>query len=265
MIKANNITKAMIDPEQHARSACLYVRQSSLAQVRNHTESTRRQYQLAEWLHQAGWAPERVEVIDEDQGRSGSVARARSGFAGLATSVARGEFGIVAALEFSRLARNSPDWHNLVYLCRWSGTLVADETGVYDPQVATDRAMLGIRGQMSEPELDAIVHRMQAARLSKAERGELETIPPAGCERDELGRLVVDPDESVAQAIRMVFAKFDELGAARQVRAWWAAQGLKYPVRRVELRGHPVVWLAPEYKLVLGTLYHLTYSGSFVY
>ena len=114
MIKVANINQAMIDPEHHARSACLYVRQSSLAQVRNNTESARRQYGLADWLRQAGWPQERIVVIDEDQGRSGSVAQARSGFAGLATAVARGEFGVVAALEFSRLARNSPDWHNLV-------------------------------------------------------------------------------------------------------------------------------------------------------
>jgi len=151
----------------------------------------------------------------------------------------------VITLEVTRLARNSPDWHHLIYLCRFSETLIADEHTVYDPEHSSDRMVLGIRGQMSELELEGSMERMVSARWNKAERGEFMTIPPAGYDVDELGQLAMTSDEAVAHAIRTAFVKFDELGSARQVFLWWQRQGLKYPVRRMELHTHPVVWLAP--------------------
>jgi len=247
------------------RAAYVYVRQSSLRQVKEHVESGRRQYGRVDWAIEAGWPRERVIVVDEDQGKSSATARTRKGFARLISAVAQGEVGIVIALEVTRLARNSPDWHHLIYLCRWSDTLIADEHTIYDPEVPADRMVLGIRGQMSELELETSIERMVQARWAKARRGELIMTPPAGYEIDDLEQLVITSDEAVVHAIRTVFEKFDELGSARQVFVWWVKQGLKFPVRRMELRSHPVVWLEPTYRMIRQTLHHPIYSGAYVF
>lgn len=256
---------AKIQPHHLERAAYVYVRQSSPRQVIEHLESRRRQYERVEWAIGAGWPRERIVVVDEDQGKSGATAKTRPGFARLIAAVARGEVGIVIALEVTRLSRNSPDWHHLLYLCRFSDTLIADEHTVYDPELSTDRMVLGIRGQMGELELEASIERMVSARWSKAERGELFTVPPAGYDLDERGQWVMSSDEAVVHAIRTVFEKFDELGSARQVFHWWHRQGLTYPVRRLRARIHPVVWLAPTYAMFLRTLHNPIYSGAYVF
>ena len=197
--------QSKILPAHLLRSAYLYIRQSSPFQVEHHREGGRRQYELVEWIRQLGWPQERIRVLDEDQGRSSSTPQTRVGFGELVTSVGRGEVGLVVGLEISRLARNSPDWANLMYLCRWTETLVADETGVYDPAQPTDRMVLGLRGQMSELELDTSIRRMTEARWSKVRRGEGVSMLPAGYESDDEGKLVVTHDERVATAIRTIF------------------------------------------------------------
>jgi len=173
------------------RSAYVYVRQSSLRQVTEHLESRRRQYERVDWAVASGWPRERIEVIDEDQGKTGGIANVRQGFARLVSAVAQGIVGIVIALEVTRLSRNSPDWHHLLYLCRFTDTLIADEHTVYDPQLSSDRMVLNLHGQMGEFELETTIGRMVSARWSKAERGELYTIPPAGYDLDELGQWVM--------------------------------------------------------------------------
>jgi excisionase family DNA binding protein len=224
-----------------------------------------RQYARAEWAVQAGWSAERVMVVDEDQGETATSPGARAGFARLVAAVGRHEVGVVVSLEGARLARNGPDWANLLFLCRFTDTLLADEHGIYDLADSSDRMVLGIRGQVSELEIDTSIRRMVEARWNKAERGELMTIPPAGYDIDDPGRLVVSLDEDVAEAIRTVFAKFDELGSARQVWVWWRDQGLKYPVRRTTPRSHPVVWVAPTYRHVLTTLKHPIFAGAYAF
>ncbi|HJW75887.1 MAG TPA: recombinase family protein [Thermoleophilia bacterium] len=168
-------------------------------------------------------------------------------------------------MEASRLARNSPDWHNLIYMSRYTGTLIADEHGIYDPSSATDRMVLGLRGQMSEIELDTSIHRMMAGRMNKAQRGEFLVYPPGGYDVDDLDRLAMSSDEAVREAIRTVFVKFDELGSAKSVCTWWKEQGLKFPVRRVELRSRPIVWLDPVYRMFLYVLHHPIYAGAYVF
>ena len=254
-----------IRAEHLERSAYVYVRQSSLRQVRDHLESQRRQYAFAEQAGALGWNRERVVVVDEDQGKSGAIPQARAGFAKLVGAVARGEVGIVMSLELSRLSRNDADWNHLVYLCRWTGALIADEQGVYDPSSGADRMVLGIRGQVSEMERDSSVHRMVEARWNKARRGEAFTIPPAGYEVDDLGQWVLTSDEAVQVALRRVFDKFDELGAARQVYLAWREEGLPFPVRRMQPRVHPIVWVAVSYRLVYQALRHPIYAGAFVF
>ncbi len=265
MIRTVADESAKIGPEHRQRAAYIYIRQSSLRQVEHHSEGRQRQYALVDWVEGLGWPGERIVILDEDQGKSGAIPQMREGFGRLVSAVARGEVGIVVALEVSRLARNSPDWHHLVYLCRWTHTLIADEHAIYDPQLNADRMVLGIRGQVSELELDNSIQRMVQARWSKAKRGELRLIPPAGYELDDLDQWVITSDETISQAMRMVFAKFDELGSARQVFVWWRVQGLKYPVRRMELRSHPVVWLSPKYRMILNTLHHPIYAGVYVF
>jgi hypothetical protein len=172
---------------------------------------------------------------------------------------------MVISLEVGRLARNNVDWHHLMYLCRWTDTLIADGHLVYDPTLMADRMVLGIRGQVSELELDTAIHRMVEARWSKARRGEFLTIPPAGYEIDDLSHLVITSDEAVAHAIRTVFVKFAELGSARQVALWWREQHLTFPVRRPGLRSHPVVWVDPLYRMIRATLHHPVYAGAYVF
>lgn len=264
-MKSNDEIHKNVRGEHLERAAYVYVRQSSFYQVEHHHESRRRQYELVTWAHEAGWPAERVVVVDEDQGKSGAVAHSRSGFDRLAAAVARGEVGIVISLEASRLARNSPDWHHLMYVCRWSDTLIADEKAVYDLSTSADRMVLGLRGQISELELDHSIHRMVEARWSKARRGETFTIPPAGYDIDDLGQLVMTSDEAVAHAIATVFTKFEELGTARQVCMWWREQGLRFPVRCIASRSHPIVWEQPRHRQVLQVLHHPIYAGAYVF
>lgn len=265
MTQSGNDLGHKVGAKHLARTAFVYVRQSTYHQVRNHLESQRRQYDQVEQVADLGWPRERIVVIDDDQGKSGASAGTRGGFARLVAAVGRSEAGIVSCLEMSRLARNNVDWHQLVYLCRWTDTLIADETGIYDPSLSTDRMVLGIRGQVSEIELDNSIHRMVEARWNKARRGELICTPPAGYEIDEQGQLIVTSDEAVANAIRLVFSKFDELGAARQVLIWWREQGLKFPVRRIESRNHPIAWITPSTRIIYSTLHHPIYAGAYAH
>ncbi|MBN1460949.1 MAG: recombinase family protein [Armatimonadetes bacterium] len=254
-----------IDASHLDRAAYVYVRQSSLGQVEKHKEGRLRQYQLANWTAEAGWPGENTVILDDDQGKSGASPNARSGFSKLVSAVGRGEVGIVVALDVMRLARNSPDWHNLIFMCRWTDTLIADGETIYDPSQSNDRMILGVRSQLGELELDHSIERMVLGRWNKAGRGEMMTVPPAGYEIDDAGQLVKANDEAVAHSIARVFEKFDELGSARQVFLWWIREGVKFPVRRVELRTHPVVWLDPLYAMFWRTLRNPIYAGAYVF
>jgi len=265
MMSFNNNSQSKIRGEHLGRAAYIYVRQSSHYQVEHNLGSQRRQYDLAELAVELGWPKERVHVIDEDQGKSGAYANARSGFGRLVAAVARGEAGIVMSLEASRLARNSPDWHNLIYMCRFAEALIADEHGVYDPADASDRMVLGIRGHMSEMELETSIHRMIEGRWTKAKRGEFLIVPPAGYDIDDLGNTVISSDEAVRSAIATVFSKFDELGSARLVFLWWRDQGLKFPVRQLDLRTHPIAWKAPEYRQFLSVFHNPIFAGTYAF
>ena len=143
MTNAITDSNSKVGPSHLDRKAYVYVRQSSPQQVFHHAESRRRQYEMAEWVQQIGWPEERIIVIDEDQGKTAAVAGARSGFERLAKAVGRGEAGIVVSLEVSRLARNSPDWYHLLYLSRWTDTLISDGQIIYDPKLSADRMILG--------------------------------------------------------------------------------------------------------------------------
>src|SRR5215211_5414582 len=183
------------------RTAYLYVRQSTLRQVLENTESTTRQYALRDRAVALGWPLERVVVIDSDLGQSGASAADRAGFQRLVTEVSLGRAGIVLGLEVSRLARNSTDWHRLLELCALADTLILDEDGVYDPAHFNDRLLLGLKGTMSEAELHVLRARLRGGILSKARRGELTTPLPIGLVYDPAGRVALHPDAAVRDAV----------------------------------------------------------------
>ena len=167
------------------RNAYLYVRQSTLRQVLENTESTKRQYALRQRAIALGWHADRIVVIDSDLGQSGSSATDRKGFQRLVGEVGMGDAGLVIGLEVSRLARNCSDWHRLLEICGFSDTLILDEDGLYDPAHFNDRLLLGLKGTMSEAELHVMQARMRGGLLSKARRGELHVPLPIGFLYDE--------------------------------------------------------------------------------
>jgi len=124
------------------RRAVVYVRQSTAKQVFENTESTARQYALAQRARVLGWCKGGIEIIDDDLGRTGKTTDNRVGFACLTQAVARGEVGAIFALEVSRLARSSQDWQRLLALCAVAEVVVVDEQAIYDPRSADDKLLL---------------------------------------------------------------------------------------------------------------------------
>ncbi len=247
------------------RRACLYVRQSSMTQVLENTESTARQYALVERACALGWARDKVEVIDEDLGKSGATSTGRSGFARLAESVARGEVGAVLAIEVSRLARCSLDWQRLLALCAVARVVVIDEHAVYDPRSCDDKMLLDFKGTMSEAELHWLALRMTGARRSKASRGELRFGTATGYVWADHG-VELDLDETVRHAIRMVFDRFAIEPSAGAVVRWAHDSGFRVPTRRSFADGTTeVVWKPLALSRLNDILHNPIYAGAYVY
>jgi DNA invertase Pin-like site-specific DNA recombinase len=255
-----------IRPEHLRRQAVVYIRQSSPHQVRDHRESTARQYALPERAEALGWPAKSVQTIDEDQGRSGAAAEHRHGFKKLLAEIGAGQVGVVLALEASRLARSSADWHRLVEICVVTDTLLADETDVYNPRDPNDRLLLGLKGTISEAEMFTLQTRLQAGRRNKALRGELARSLPAGYVRDPSGRVLKDPDRQVQARIAYVFQLFRQLKVARQVVQQLMREKLKLPViSSGGARQGQVRWRAPDTRRVLRLLHNPTYAGAYAY
>ena len=248
------------------RDAYLYVRQSSLYQVANNTESSRRQYDLRGRAVALGWPADRVIVIDVDQGLSGASATDREGFQRLVADVSLGKAGIVLGLECSRLARNNADWHRLLELCSLSGTLICDEDGLYDPGSINDRLLLGLKGTISEAELHFIRARLQGGLLAKAARGELHVRLPVGLAYDQLGNVTLDPDAEVRGAVAHLFECFEQTSSAHAVVKQFAADQLKFPGRHLGGPHHgETYWKPLRHDLVLFTLHNARYAGAYFY
>ena len=249
-----------------ARTAYLYVRQSTLRQVLTNTESTARQYALRQKAIALGWPAEQIITIDTDQGQSGASAADREGFQRLVAEVGMGRAGIVLGLEVSRLARNNADWHRLLEICAMSGTLICDEDGLYDPTDFNDRLLLGLKGTMSEAELHFIRARLVGGQRSKARRGELQIGLPVGLVYDPAGKVVLDPDTGVQQAIRHLFTLFARTGSARATVQQFNADGLLFPVRvRTGAHKGELAWMPLQHWRVLRTLHNPRYAGAFAY
>ena len=254
---------AKITPKHLKRTAYVYIRQSTLSQVRDNLESRRRQYELADRARSLGWS--QVEVVDEDLGRSGSGRVVRPGFQRLLSAVCLEEVGGVFALEASRLARNNRDWYHLVDLCGLTSTLIIDAGGVYDPHHFNDRLLLGLKGTMSEWELGVMRQRSLVALREKAERGELYTTLPIGLLRTRDDRCELDPDRRIRRSIGLVFEKFEQLGSIRQVLLWFRQEGVELPAVEYGPFGRGVVWKLPVYNSVHNILTNPVYAGAYVY
>lgn len=249
--------------EHLGRGALVYVRQSTMAQVQDHTESRRSQYALADAARSMGFT--QVETIDDDLGRSGSGIVERPGFQRLVARVCTASVGAVFCIEASRLARNGRDWHHLIDLCALVDTLVIDPDGVYDPRLVNDRLLLGLKGTMSEYELGLLRQRATTAIDSKAKRGELRVgLPPGFCWNDS-GKIEIDPDQRVAGAVRGLFRKFREFGSASQVLHWARDAGLQLPVIRRHPGGTRVEWQDPAYHSILRMLQNPHYAGAYTF
>lgn len=246
------------------RDAYLYIRQSSMKQVVENIESTKRQYALRGRATALGWVDERIVVIDSDQGESGASASWREGFRRLVTDVGLGRAGIVMGLEVSRLARNNADWHRLLEICALANTLILDEDGVYDPTSFNDRLLLGLKGTMSEAELHVLKARLRGGILNKARRGEYRCALPTGFVYDESGGVVLDPDARVQETIAHFFETFTRVGSAHQTVKAFRTEGLRFP-SRLRSPGAGVVFRPLTASTAMRMLRNPRYAGAYAY
>jgi len=256
-------TNAKVTADHLKRRAIVYIRQSSPIQVANNLESQRRQYALADQARQLGF--QQIEVIDEDLGLSGSGQVDRPGFARLVAEVCTGGVGAVFCIEASRLARNGRDWHHLIELCGLVRALVVDPDGVYDPGLLNDRLLLGLKGTMSEFELNLLRQRCQEAIRQKARRGELQFTLPVGYRWAANGKVEKDPDRRVQQAMELVFSKMAELGSARQVLLWFRGEKASLPALMHGESDRELVWKLPVYNTIWHMLRNPMYAGGYAF
>jgi DNA invertase Pin-like site-specific DNA recombinase len=256
--------RSKITASHLSRQAIVYLRQSSPAQVEHNRESTERQYALATKARELGWPEDRIVIIDEDLGLSGSGSVARSGFARLTAEVALARVGLVLGLEVSRLARNNADWYRLIDLAGLTDTLIGDADGIYHPALFNDRLLLGLKGTMSEAELHVLRARLNGGIRNKAERGELRRGLPVGFVwGDEDGEVLFHPDEAVVTAVKTVFERFAETGSARRVWLWFRTEGVKLPL---QMHAHAEIrWVEASYHAIHHVLTNPVYAGAYVY
>jgi DNA invertase Pin-like site-specific DNA recombinase len=246
------------------REGYLYIRQSTLHQVLQNTESTQRQYALREKAVLLGWPLERVHVIDCDLAHSGASAVDRAGFQQLVTEVSLGHAGLVLGLEVSRLARNSADWQRLLELCALTDTLILDDDGLYDCNDFNDRLLLGLKGTMSEAELHFLRARLRGGILSKARRGELACSLPVGLVYTLSQQVQLDPDQQVQQAIRLLFESFRRTGSAYATMSHFHKEGWRFPRRiRSGLHKGDLAWGELSLSRILQILHNPRYAGAF--
>ncbi len=257
------MSRSELVTEHHlARTAVIYIRQSSPHQVLTNQESLRLQYALRQRALELGWHDEAIEVIDADLGLTAAESQHREGFKELLARVTLGQVGIILSSEVTRLSRNCSDWYPLLDLCGYKGCLIADRDGVYDPTTANGRLLLGLKGQISELELHTLRARLTAGLLNKAQRGELALTLPAGLIRDGSGAVHKTPDLEVQSRIELIFATFLQVRSASQVVRVFNDQTLFIP-RRGPFG--EVVRKKPTISAILSILKHPAYAGAFVY
>jgi DNA invertase Pin-like site-specific DNA recombinase len=257
---------ATIGAEHRSRPAYVYVRQSTLAQVRHNQESTERQYALRDKALALGWTPPTIRTLDRDLGVSGAQMAGREDFKTLVADVSMGQVGAVFALEVSRLARSNLDWHRLLELCALTDTLVIDADGCYDPADFNDGLLLGLKGTMAQAELHFLRGRLLGGKLNKAQKGELRHPLPVGYAYDDQNRVVLDPDAEVRGAIALAFHVFLETGSAYAVVQRFAKRSVRFPKRSYGgAWDGTLVWGNLTHSRVLGLLKNPCYAGTYTY
>jgi DNA invertase Pin-like site-specific DNA recombinase len=255
-----------IEPQHWDRLAVVYIRQSTYAQVVRHQESTRVQYGLTERVVQMGWPAERVLVIDDDLGCSGTTSDGRPGFQRLVAEVGLNHVGMVFGVEMSRLARSCRDWYQLLEVCAVFGTLIGDLDGVYDPRLYNDRLLLGLKGTMSEAELHLIKQRMLEGKKAKAQRGELGVLLPRGYVCQPSGQIAKDSDEQVQETVELVFELFERYGTLNAVLRHFVDNGIQLPCRvNSGPRKGELEWRRPNRNSLSNLLRNPIYAGAYVY
>jgi DNA invertase Pin-like site-specific DNA recombinase len=266
MTPLTTMTGEKIRPHHRERMAVVYIRQSTPQQVERHQESARLQYALVDLALLLGWESERISVIDDDQGRTGSTTDERPGFRRLVADVGLGRVGLVLGIEMSRLARTCCDWHQLIEICALRATLLGDAEGVYDANCLNDRLLLGLKATISEAELHLIRARMNEGRRIKAQRGELAQALPRRYVHRSDGSVMIDPDEQVQATIHLVFNLFERCGSISGVLRHLAAHDVRLPDRR---RGGPdkgeLEWRRPNRPTLIDMLHNPAYAGCYVY
>jgi DNA invertase Pin-like site-specific DNA recombinase len=253
--------------EQHqSKPAYVYVRQSTMAQVRHHQESTERQYALRQKALELGWSEAAIRTLDRDLGLSGAQMTGREDFKTLVSDISLGQVGAVFALEVSRLARSDLDWHRLLQLCALTQTLVIDEDGCYDPSDFNDGLLLGLKGTMAQAELHFLRARLLGGKLNKAKKGELRFPLPVGYCYGEQAGIIADPDEEVRGAVELVFRLFREAGSAYAVVQRFFENGLRFPKRAYGgAWDGQILWGRLTHGRVLSILKNPCYAGMYVF
>jgi DNA invertase Pin-like site-specific DNA recombinase len=240
------------------------VRQSTPQQVKHNLQSQQLQYDLINLAKAKGWSQEKIVIVDEDLGKSASGSVHREGFEGMLMRICLGEGGAVFCAEASRLARNGREWHQLIEFCSIVGTIIIDYEGSYDPRLPSDRLLLGVKGTVSQFELDLFRKRAQDAIRKKAQSGELWFSIPAAFSLTEDKRCELNPDLRIQQIIRLVFQKFRELGALRQVRIWFRRENIEVPSRDSH-RNNRIVWRLPTDATIRHIINNPLYAGAYVF
>jgi len=257
-------THQKITPDHLARKAIVYLRQSSLQQVKQNKQSQHLQYALVDRAKALGFS--RIEVIDCDLGASAAPgAQPRAGFKQLLASVAMGEAGIVLSRELSRLSRTDKDWCHLLELCQLFHTLIADADHLYDLNLLDDQLVLGIKGTLNVVELKVLKLRLLQGMEEKAKRGELIRLLAPGYVCDMAGKIVKDPNLRVQEVIELVFKKFKELGSVRQTYRWFHEEKIELPVNKAVGGRFQLIWKLPAQTFVGAVLHNPIYAGAYVY
>lgn len=256
-----------IQAHHRQKMAYVYLRQSTMAQVHHHQESTNRQYALKDRARELGWLPDQIRVLDADLGLSGTQMNTRQDFKTVVADVSLEKVGAVFALEASRLSRSCSDWHRLLEICALTGTLIIDADGCYDPADFNDQLLLGLKGTMSQAELHFIRARLQGGKRNKAQRGELRFPLPVGLVYgEEPGRIVLDPDVEIQNAVRLVFSLFRQTGSAYGVVRHFTQHHLRFPKRSYGgVWKGKVIWGQLGHGRVLGVLSNPSYAGAYVF
>jgi DNA invertase Pin-like site-specific DNA recombinase len=247
------------------RKVCIYIRQSTMAQVRFNQESTERQYNLADQAKLLGWTAEQIQILDRDLAQSGELTTKRDDFKTLVSDVAMGQVGAIFSLESSRLARSNKDWHRLLELCAVTKTLVFDGDGCYDPSDFNDSLVLGMKGTFAQAELHIIRARLHGAKLNSAQKGELRFPLPVGLVFDA-DKIVLDPDQEVQGAVRALFKLFEQENSAYAVVQRFHQLGLLFPRRSYGgVWNGKLIWGRLTHSRVIGVLANPSYAGTYVF